>query len=149
VVGPSHTIALMKDASPSSCWSSWSARWSHRARRIHVPWPVLLVLAGLELTRVPAFSHVKITPELVLTVFLPPLLFRAAWEGQSRPFKRYRGPILLLSVGLVISTTAVVAFVGVAVIPRAILGSVLTTERRGHRLRERGMIGGGTDGLTC
>ena len=71
------------------------------ARRIHVPWPVLLVVAGLALTRVPAFSHVEITPELVLTVFLPPLLFGAAWERPVQDFKRYRRPILLLSVGLV------------------------------------------------
>ncbi len=87
------------------------------ARRIHVPWPVLLVVAGLALTRVPAFSHVEITPELVLTVFLPPLLFGAAWERPVQDFKRYRRPILLLSIGLVVFTTAVVAFVGSAIIP--------------------------------
>ena len=87
------------------------------ARRIHAPWPVLLVLAGLALTLIPAFSHVAIEPDLVLTIFLPPLLFGAAWETPVQDLKRYRRPIALLSVGLVLFTTAVVAFVGVNVIP--------------------------------
>ena len=87
------------------------------ARRIRLPWPVLLVITGLGLTRVPEFSHVDITPELVLTVFLPPLLFGAAWETPVHDFKRYRRAIGLLSVGLVLFTTAVVAAVGVTVIP--------------------------------
>ncbi len=87
------------------------------SRRIRVPWPVLLVVAGLALTRVPAFSHVDITPELVLTVFLPPLLFGAAWGTPAQDLKRYRRPILLLSVGLVLFTTVVVAFVADRIIP--------------------------------
>ncbi len=87
------------------------------ARRIHAPWPVLLVLAGLAMTLVPAFSHVAIEPELVLTIFLPPLLFGAAWETPVQDLKHYRRPIALLSVGLVLFTTAAVAVVGVNIIP--------------------------------
>jgi len=87
------------------------------ARRINVPWPVLLVIAGLLMTLVPEYSHVDIEPELVLTVFLPPLLFGAAWETPVGDFKRYRRPIVLLSVGLVLFTTAVVAFVADGIIP--------------------------------
>jgi CPA1 family monovalent cation:H+ antiporter len=80
------------------------------ARRIRAPWPVLLVIAGLGLSFVPQFGHVEISPDLVLTVFLPPLLFGAAWYTPVQDFRRYRRAIVLLSVGLVLFTTAVVAY---------------------------------------
>jgi CPA1 family monovalent cation:H+ antiporter len=80
------------------------------SRRVHAPWPVLLVLAGLALTLLPQFGHVDISPDLVLTVFLPPLLFGAAWYTPVQDFRRYRRAIVLLSVGLVLFTTLVVAY---------------------------------------
>jgi Na+/H+ antiporter len=87
------------------------------ARRIQAPWPVLLVIAGLGLSFVPQFGHVEVSPELVLTVFLPPLLFGAAWYTPVRDFRRYRRPILLLSVGLVLFTTLVVGYAANLLIP--------------------------------
>jgi len=86
------------------------------ARRIRAPWPVLLVITGLGLTLLPQFGHVEITPDLVLTVFLPPLLFGAAWYTPVQDFKRYRRAIVLLSVGLVLFTTFVVAYTADALI---------------------------------
>lgn len=80
------------------------------SRRLHAPWPVLLVLTGLLLTLVPQLGHVEIEPDLVLTVFLPPLLFGAAWYTPVQDFRRYRRAIVLLSVGLVLFTTFVVAY---------------------------------------
>lgn len=80
------------------------------SRRLHAPWPVLLVLTGLGLTLVPQLGHVDIEPDLVLMVFLPPLLFGAAWYTPVQDFRRYRRAIVLLSVGLVLFTTFVVAY---------------------------------------
>ncbi len=87
------------------------------ARRISAPWPVLLVLTGLGLTLLPQFGHVEIEPDLVLMVFLPPLLFGAAWYTPVQDFRRYRRPIVLLSVGLVLFTTVVVAYTADWLIP--------------------------------
>lgn len=87
------------------------------ARRVHAPWPVLLVLTGLGLTRFSQFGHVDITPDLVLTVFLPPLLFGAAWYTPVQDVRRYRRAIALLSVGLVLFTTFVVAYTADLLIP--------------------------------
>jgi CPA1 family monovalent cation:H+ antiporter len=80
------------------------------SRRIRAPWPVLLVITGLGLTLVPQLGHVDISPDLVLSVFLPPLLFGAAWYTPVQDFRRYRRAIVLLSVGLVLFTTFVVAY---------------------------------------
>jgi len=80
------------------------------SRRISAPWPVLLVITGLGLTLLPQFGHVDVSPDLVLSVFLPPLLFGAAWDTPVQDFRRYRRAIVLLSVGLVLFTTVVVAY---------------------------------------
>jgi len=44
------------------------------ARRLHVPYPILLVLGGLALAFVPGLPPVLLEPELVFIVFLPPIL---------------------------------------------------------------------------
>jgi monovalent cation/hydrogen antiporter len=44
------------------------------ATRIGVPYPILLVLGGLVLGFLPGMPDVELEPELVLVVFLPPLL---------------------------------------------------------------------------
>ncbi|MEZ4595569.1 MAG: cation:proton antiporter [Chloroflexota bacterium] len=80
------------------------------SRRIRAPWPVLLVITGLGLTLLPQFGHVDVSPDLVLSVFLPPLLFAAAWDTPVHDFRRYQRAIILLSVGLVLFTTVVVAY---------------------------------------
>jgi Na+/H+ antiporter len=87
------------------------------AQRLSVPYPVLLVLGGLALALVPGLPPVRIEPQLVLLIFLPPLLFSAAWLTSWRDFAANLRPITLLAVGLVIVTTTAVAGVAHAVIP--------------------------------
>lgn len=87
------------------------------ARRVNVAYPILLVLGGLALAFVPGLTHVHLDPSIVLLIFLPPLLFAAAWFTSWRDFSANRRPIVLLAVGLVIATTTVVAAVAHAVIP--------------------------------
>jgi monovalent cation/hydrogen antiporter len=87
------------------------------AERLQVPYPLLLVLGGLALAFAPGLPAVHIDPELVLLIFLPPLLFAAAWFTSWRDFAANRRPIALLAIGLVVATTTAVAWVAHAVIP--------------------------------
>ena len=70
------------------------------ADRIRLPYPIVLVLGGVVLafTPVPRF---EINPEIVLVVFLPPLLFSAAWVTSWRDFRANGRTIGLLAIGLV------------------------------------------------
>ncbi|HYC24225.1 MAG TPA: Na+/H+ antiporter [Candidatus Bathyarchaeia archaeon] len=87
------------------------------ADRLELPYPMLLVLGGLALAFVPGRPTALIDPELVLLIFLPPLLFAAAWFTSWRDFAANERPIALLAVGLVVATTSAVAWVAHALIP--------------------------------
>jgi CPA1 family monovalent cation:H+ antiporter len=86
------------------------------AQRMRIPYPVLLVLGGLALAFVPGLPRVEIDPQVVLVIFLPPLLFASAWLTSWRDFAANRRPIALLAVGLVIATMMAVAVVAHAII---------------------------------
>jgi CPA1 family monovalent cation:H+ antiporter len=87
------------------------------AERLKVPYPILLVLGGLALAFVPGLPQANIDPALVLLLFLPPLLFAAAWLTSWRDFAANKRPIAQLAVGLVVVTTTAVAWIAHAVIP--------------------------------
>lgn len=87
------------------------------AERFGVPYPVLLVFGGLGLAFVPHLPRVALDPQLVLLIFLPPLLFAAAWVTSWRDFRANLRPIVLLAVGLVIVTMTAVAGVAHWLIP--------------------------------
>ncbi len=87
------------------------------ARRLSLPYPALFVLGGLALGFVPWIPHITLEPDLVLLVFLPPLLFGAAFETPLRDLRTNLWPIARLSVGLVSLTTIVVAAVAQALVP--------------------------------
>ena len=87
------------------------------ARRIGVPYPTLLVLGGLALAFVPGLPRIQLEPDLVLFVFLPPLLFAAAAESPIRDLRANLAPLLRLSIGLVLFTMVVVAVVAHALVP--------------------------------
>ena len=63
------------------------------ARRIGVPYPTLFVLGGLGLAFVPGLPRIELEPDLVLLVFLPPLLFSAAVETPIRDLRANLAPI--------------------------------------------------------
>lgn len=81
------------------------------ATRLRLPYVVLLVLGGLVLGFVPGLPTIHLDPELVLFLFLPPLIYSSAWLTSWREFRANLRPILLLSVGLVLLTTTVVAVI--------------------------------------
>src|SRR5260370_34652534 len=75
------------------------------ARRIGVPYPTLFVLGGLGLAFVPGLPRVELEPDLVLLVFLPPLLFGAAGKTPTRDLRTNVAPLPRLSIRLVGFTT--------------------------------------------
>ena len=87
------------------------------ARRVHLPYPIALVCGGTALGFVPELPRVALEPDVVLAVFLPPVLYQAALFTSWRDFKRWRLSISMLAVGLVIATTVAVGVVAHWLIP--------------------------------
>jgi Na+/H+ antiporter len=87
------------------------------ARRIGIPYPILLVLGGLALGFVPGLPRIELEPDIVFLLFLPPILFGAGYFTSIRDFKANLRAIGLLSVGLVLTTIVVVAVVAHGLIP--------------------------------
>ena len=87
------------------------------ARKVALPYPVVLVLVGLVLSFIPRLPEVKLDPHIVFYFFLPPLLYPAALFTSWRDFRRNLRPIVLLAIGLVLFTMVVVACVAHALIP--------------------------------
>ncbi|RUW24747.1 sodium:proton antiporter [Mesorhizobium sp. M4B.F.Ca.ET.215.01.1.1] len=82
------------------------------SRRLEVPYPSLLALAGVGIAFVPGAPTIEIDPELALALFIAPVLLDAAYDTSLRDLKRYRLSLALLALGAVVFTTVVVAFVG-------------------------------------
>jgi monovalent cation/hydrogen antiporter len=71
------------------------------AHKLKVPYPIVLVLAGLAISFVPHMPRIPLEPSLVFLIFLPPLLYSSAWSTSWREFRRNLGVIGLLAFGLV------------------------------------------------
>ena len=87
------------------------------AARIGVPYPILMVVAGLGIGLLPFVPRVELGSDVVLVLFLPPILFSAAFFLSPRELWRNVRPISLLAVGLVFTTTLAVAVVVMAFAP--------------------------------
>jgi Na+/H+ antiporter len=81
------------------------------------PLPIILVLSGLAISLVPGLPVVALNPEIVFLVFLPPLLYSAAWNTSWHDFKASIRPIGFAAVGLVLLTTSIVAVAAHLLIP--------------------------------
>ena len=79
------------------------------ARHLRVPYPILLVIGGSLVGFAPGVPDVELDPELVLFIFLPPLLFNAAYFSSLRDLRRNLRPIALSAIALVLLTTLAVA----------------------------------------
>ncbi|WP_082116039.1 Na+/H+ antiporter [Hymenobacter terrenus] len=86
-------------------------------QKLGISYPIFLVLGGLVLSFVPGLPHIAIAPDLIFLIFLPPLLYEAAWYTSWHDFWRWRRPIALLAFGLVAFTSVIVAVVAQAIIP--------------------------------
>ncbi|MFD1046165.1 cation:proton antiporter, partial [Kibdelosporangium lantanae] len=95
------------------------------ARRLNWSSPLVLVAVGLAVSFIPGMPTFELDPELILALILPPLLYSAALDSSYLNIKANLRPIGLLSVGLVLFTTAVVGLVAHMVIPSLSLADAL------------------------
>src|SRR3954454_5360715 len=89
------------------------------AGTLRVPYPVLLVTGSLAIALIPGVPQIVLEPDVVFFVFLPPLLYAAAFNSSPRDLRQQAGRISLLAIALVVLT--VVAVAGVA---RLLLGEL-------------------------
>jgi Na+/H+ antiporter len=87
------------------------------ARVLNVPYPILLVIGGSLVGFVPGVPDVQLDPDIVLLIFLPPLLFNAAYFTSVRDLRTDMRPIALNAIGLVLVTMCIVAVAAHAAIP--------------------------------
>jgi len=89
----------------------------YAASRLSLPPAVALLVGGGGLAFMPGLPTIELNPELVLLIFLPPLLMDGAWFTAHASFHRHLRGILSLAIGAVLFTTAVVAFVTKLLVP--------------------------------
>lgn len=77
--------------------------------KIRISFPILLVITGLAISLIPGITPISLNPNVVFLIFLPPLLYQASFDISWHDFKRLKTPISGLAIGLVLSTTTMVA----------------------------------------
>ncbi|WP_293787316.1 Na+/H+ antiporter [uncultured Pedobacter sp.] len=102
------------------------------ADRIEIPYPILLIIAGIVVGFIPALPPVDINPEIIFLIFLPPLLYDAAFNISFREFKTNINTIFTLAISLVFITAIGIAIVAHYMIPEMgwpvsfVLGAILS-----------------------
>jgi CPA1 family monovalent cation:H+ antiporter len=102
------------------------------ANKLTLPAPVLLLLLGITIGFLPAMPEIELNPEIIMLLFLPPLLYDAAFNISFRDFRTNLNTISTLATGLVFITTAGVATVAHYMIPGMnwplafVLGAILS-----------------------
>ena len=87
------------------------------ARAVNIPYPIVLVVGGLLLGFLPGMPEAELEPDLVLVIFLPPLLYSAAFFANLHDLRQSLRPITLQAVGLVLITMCTVALAIKALVP--------------------------------
>lgn len=101
------------------------------AEKLKTPYPIVLVIAGLLLSFIPAIPRITLSPDLVFLVVLPPLLYSAAWSTSWRDFRYNMVSIFSLAFALVGFTVVAVAKVTPWLLPEfdwrmgVVLGAVV------------------------
>jgi CPA1 family monovalent cation:H+ antiporter len=81
------------------------------AQKIRVPYPILLTIGGVILALIPGLPAIHLDPELVFSLFLPPLIYPAAVYTSWRDFRANLYPVLLMATVLVLLTMTATAFI--------------------------------------
>lgn len=87
------------------------------AEKLKIAYPIVLVVAGLILSMAHAVPTLSINPELILVMFLPPLLYNAAWQTSWKDFWKWRRVIFSFAFLIVIMTSFVIAYITSKLIP--------------------------------
>ncbi len=101
------------------------------ARRIGIPYPILLVIGGLVLSLQPWVPDITFDPQIIFLLFLPPLLYAGGFRTEWPEFRAQLRSITLLAVGLVLFSTAAVAlaahyWAGLEWGPAFVLGAIIS-----------------------
>jgi monovalent cation/hydrogen antiporter len=78
---------------------------------LRIPYPILLVVAGLALGFVPGIPTIQLPPDVVLVAVIPPLIYYSAYSTSLRDLRQNARAISLLAIGLVFATTIAVGVV--------------------------------------
>src|SRR5213596_1440396 len=120
------------------------------ARRVGVPYPSLLAIAGAALAFVPAGPELEIEPDLALALFVAPVLLDAAFDTSPRDLRRNIIPLASLVIVAVGLTTAAAVALGAIVAPpdaaaaAAVLGQLRLPRRILHVLRGESLLNDAT-----
>src|SRR5688572_24178217 len=87
------------------------------ADKIKIAYPIVLVIGGLLVSLIPGLPEINIDPEMIFVVFLPPLLFEAAWYTSWKELWKWRRVVSSFAFLIVIVTSFVVAVVSSQLIP--------------------------------
>ncbi len=92
------------------------------ARKIRIPYPILLTIGGVVLALIPGLPAIHLDPQLVFNLFLPPLLYPAAVYTSWRDFRANLRSILPLAIVLVLLTMMATAYLfhGLVGLPLAV-----------------------------
>jgi Na+/H+ antiporter len=102
------------------------------ADKVKLPYPVLLIVAGIAVGFIPSIPHIELNPEIIFLIFLPPLLYDAAFNISFKTFKTNINTISTLAITLVFITASGIAVFAHYVIPGMtwplafVLGSILS-----------------------
>ena len=102
------------------------------ADKIRIPYPVLMIAIGITIGFIPAIPNITIDPEVVFLIFLPPMLYDAAFNINFNEFKTHFNTISTLAIGLVFLTATGIAVAAYYLIPGMtwplafVLGSILS-----------------------
>lgn len=89
----------------------------YAARRLNLPPSLALLAGGSAMAFTPGIPAIEIDPELVLVIFLPPLLLDGAWSIPVQRLRRHKVGVAALAVGAVVFTTVLVAWAAHALVP--------------------------------
>ncbi|MBB2950690.1 Na+/H+ antiporter [Sphingobacterium sp. JUb56] len=87
------------------------------AKKMKIAYPILLVVAGLLISLIPGIPTIKIEPELIFIIFLPPLLYEGAFQVSWKELWKLRRIIASFAFIIVLLTAIIVAFVANTYIP--------------------------------
>jgi Na+/H+ antiporter len=102
------------------------------ADRLKLPYPILLIVAGIGIGFIPALPDIELNPDIVFLIFLPPLLFDAAFNISFKEFRTNINTIGTLSITLVFITASGIAVAAHYLIPGMtwplsfVLGAILS-----------------------
>jgi len=102
------------------------------ADKIKLPYPIILISAGIAIGFIPTLTKVEINPEIIFLIFLPPLLYDAAFNISAQQFKANMNTITALAISLVFFTVLGIAVLAHYCIPGMswplsfVLGAILS-----------------------